>query len=303
MPVRTALLGIVPPMLIACAVLVAGWRPWRSTLGKAASSAHWASAGALALAYVGADTLVANRWPGFPPSEPHRWLPYIAVVAAAAVALFPARVVRSIGGPGRWPMYALGAVAFAVLLWPGLLSAETRIASVLWLAFSTICAAGIQYAIASAGRSNDPGGASLPPAPPSRAAGIRVPLTLLIAATGASLAFLQAHSAFLAQMAGAIAAAMGVFLLLAIWRPGLDLARGVSPVYALLIVGLVLCVRTTIGSAVFVMLGAAAPGLGGAGPAARLRPWQATLACAGAAAAMGVLAIWQSDGGFDFSLE
>lgn len=296
MPVRTALLGVLPPLIIAAVFLLIGWRPWRKTRG---TPAHWASAFALALAYAATDSLVAARWPGFPPTESHRWLPYLALIAAAVSAISPSILIPS-RGSARWPIYLLCALCFALLLRHDLATPATRLGALLRLFLYTIAATIIQPGIAGASAPGTP----FPPQPhASRAASIRIPLTLLIAATGAAVAFVQAHSAFFAQMAGAIAAVMGVFLLLALWKPALDISRGMSAVFAILLVGLVLCLHTTSLSALCVLAAAASPALATTPIAGRLRPWQTTLLCAAAAAGCTLVAVWQSPGGFDFSPE
>jgi hypothetical protein len=76
-----------------------------------------------------------------------------------------------------------------------------------------------------------------------------------------------------------------------------------SSVYALLITGLVLCIHTTLASALGVLAAAATPALATTPLARRLRPWQTTFLCAVCAAALSVFAVWKSDGAFDFSPE
>ena len=100
MPIRTALLGILPPIVIAAIVLLLGWRPW------SAKPARWcgvASALALALAYAITDTLVGGGWPGMPPLDTHRWLPFLALAAALPVFLAPV----SASGGRNWARFVL----------------------------------------------------------------------------------------------------------------------------------------------------------------------------------------------------
>src|SRR2546423_7580151 len=134
MPVQTILLSVVPPVGIALVLLLAGWRPWC----KAAPSAPWgtaASALALGLAFAVTESLVWRSWPGFPPHESHRWLPYAGLAAAlGAVALRGKE-------DGRFGVSSVIAFAsFAALRWGELTSKSSAVYGALWVVLATVIA-------------------------------------------------------------------------------------------------------------------------------------------------------------------
>jgi hypothetical protein len=278
MPIQTALLGVVPPVLISLTVLLAVWRPWSGS----PPSLRWASVGsafALALAYAVTESLVARHWPGFPPADRHRWLPYLGLAAAVGVAL---------DGPmgRRWSAsWVVVTGAFALLRWGQLSSKDSFIAGALWVLLSAGVAGGLIGDANRVGR-----------------CGPRFALTWLVAATGAAAVFVQSSEAFFAQMAGVLAAVMGVFAVLAFWRPRLELMPGVAPVFAALHVGLVLCIFTTVESKVLLLLAGLSPAFAGTPLAARLPPWVTTVLCVLIAGALGAAAVWQSPNGFNFGM-
>jgi len=71
-----------------------------------------------------------------------------------------------------------------------------------------------------------------------RSTGAAWPLALGVVAVGSSVVLLYAGSLKLAQLAGALAACLGVATLIGWWRPLLSLARGAVPVVAVLLSGL-----------------------------------------------------------------
>jgi hypothetical protein len=276
MPIKTALLGVVPPVLIALVVLLMAWRPWSAK----APSVRWGGAGsalALALAYAVTDTLVARHWPGFPPSERHRWLPYFGLAAAIG-----AIIAQSTTWCVAW---GVTIAAFVFLRWGQISSRDMFLTGALWAALGSGISASVIGDAWRAGR-----------------CGARFALTWMVAAIGASVAFVQASETFFAQMAGVLAAVMGVFAVIALWRPKLELVPGVAPVFACLYLGLALCIGTTMESKGLVMLAALSPAFAGTPLAAKLPRWLATVLCMLIAAALSVAAIWQSPNGFNFSM-
>jgi hypothetical protein len=275
MPIKTALLGIVPPVVIALVVLLAAWRPW----SKRAVPARWGATGsalALALAYAITETLVAGHWPGFPASERHRWLPYVGLAAAAGS--IASQFVS-------WGLAWLVTVAaFVFLRWSQISSKDLFLSGALWAVLASGISGGMIGDTSRIGR-----------------CGPRFALTWMVAAIGASVAFVQASEAFFAQMAGVLAAVMGVFAVVAFWRPKLELMPGVAPVFAALYLGLALVIGTTVESKGLVMLAGLSPAFAGTPIAARLPPWLTTVLCMLIAAALGVAAVWQSPNGFNFS--
>ena len=280
MPIRTALLGILPPIVIAAIVLLLGWRPW------SAKPARWcgvASALALALAYAITDTLVGGGWPGMPPLDTHRWLPFLALAAALPVFLAPV----SASGGRNWARFVLLNATAAIGLFL-VLPAHHGDESLFHIALATLVVT-VMVALTRMNLSVLGAGG-----------GVRVPLMLMISAIGTSLVSLQSHFAFMAQMAGSIAAVYGVFVVLAWWRSSLELARGLAPVHALLFAGVILSIHTT-GAAHMLMV------------AMFITPWNAlslairrlpsgllTVLCVALVSILAVFAIAYSTEGFDF---
>jgi hypothetical protein len=271
--IKTALLGIVPPVVIALIALMAAWRPWSKTPPSPRRGVI-GSALAVALAYAITETLVIGGWPGFPPSERHRWLPYVGLAVAGVVI-----AARTWG-----VAWAATVAAFVLLRWSQISSKDLFLTGALWV----VLAAGI-------------GGGMIGDANRIGRCGPRFALTWMVAAIGASVAFLQASEALFAQLAGVLAAVMGVLAVIAFWRPKLELMPGVAPVFAVLYLGLTLVIVTTSESKALVMLAGLSPAFAGTAPAAKLPPWLTTVLCMLIAAALSVVAVWQSPQGFNFN--
>jgi hypothetical protein len=279
MPVQTILLSVLPPVGIALVVLLAGWRPW----SKSAPPAVWgtaASALALGLGFAITDSLVWRGWPGFPPHESHRWLPYAGLAAAIGAIALKGK------GEGRFGVSSVIALAsFAALRWSELSSKGSVVYGAVWVVLATMVAGSMR---------TDGGMAAK--------CGVRAPLSWLVAAVGMSLVGSK-DALSSALLSGSIAAVLGVFVVLALWRPRWEFVPGLAPVVGVLYVGMLLTISTTIESKVLLLLAGLAPGLAGVPAVAKLKPWMTTALCVLLAVALSVAAIWQSPGGFDFSME
>ncbi len=144
----------------------------------------------------------------------HRWLVPVAAVAGLADALF------------RWPtpLRLLGAAALAAVCGRALVGDWVDHA---W-AWRGVTAAVIAVVAVSVNAAAE------------RRPGAAMPLSLCVAALGASVVLIGSGSAKLAQLAGALAACLGVAVALAWWRPTVSLSRGAVAVVAVLLPGLVL---------------------------------------------------------------
>ncbi len=94
--IQQALLGIVPPALIALVLLIAAWRPW----SKTPPPARWGAAGsalALAVAYFVTERLLVGNFSSLPPIERYRWLPYIGFAAAVGAIAWPGKGSDAVG--------------------------------------------------------------------------------------------------------------------------------------------------------------------------------------------------------------
>src|SRR4051812_13870775 len=197
MPVQTVVLSLLPPLGIALVILLAAWRPW----SKAPPPAMWGTAGsalALALGFAVTESLVLHSWPGFPAREAHRWLPYAGLAAAIGAIVLKG---REDGRFGAGSVIAL--VSFAALRWGELSSKSSMVYGALWVVMATMIAGSMRVDAATAGKS-----------------GVRVPLSWWAASVGLSL--VGFHESFQsAFLSGSLAVVMGVFVVVALWRPKL----------------------------------------------------------------------------------
>jgi hypothetical protein len=279
MPIQTALRGLVPPVVIALIVLIAAWRPWRKDppslrVGVAGSAL------ALALAYAVTDTLVAGKGPGFPPTDLHRWLPWLGALASLVVIALPPPAGE------RFRVYdAVSIAAFTLMRWDQVSSKGSVLYGVLWVGMCTLIAGAVR-------------------ADATRVApkGPLVPLVWLVACIGASITYLQSTFAFLSQMAGALAAVMGVLTVLSLWRPNLPLVPGLAPVFAILFIAMTQAGSSyvTVESKVLLMLAAVCPSLAGTPLLSRAPRWVATAASMTLAAGLCIGAVWMSPNSFSF---
>ena len=208
------LVGVVLPVIVCAAVLIGAWRPWRPD--APIGGRQWAGAVALGLAFVPAF-LAVERWPGVPPPVTWHWLAWLVPVAAIA-GIADALV--------RWPtpLRLLGAVTLAAVCGRALVG-EWVVHAWPWRAVTAAVIAAVAVSVNTAAE---------------RRPGALVPLSLCVAALGASVVLIGSGSAKLAQLAGALSACLGVAVVLAWWRPTVSLSRGGVAVVAVLLPGLVL---------------------------------------------------------------
>ncbi len=208
------LVGLVLPVVVCAALLIAAWRPWRPD--TPIDGRQWAGAVALGLAFVPAF-LAVEHWPGVPPHVTWHWIAWLVPVAAVA-GLADALI--------RWPtpLRLLGAAALAAVCGRALVGDWVDHAWP-WRAVTAAVIAVVAVLVNAAAE---------------RRPGATVPLSLCVAAAGASVVLIGSGSAKLAQLAGALAACLGVAVALAWWRPTVSLSRGGTAVVAVLLPGLVL---------------------------------------------------------------
>lgn len=253
---KLVLLGLVLPVVVCAAALIGAWRPWRP--GAPIAGGLWAGAVALGAGFVPAF-LAADPWPDLPPHVTWHWIAWLAVVAAA---------VGAADGLHRWPLRVRLSAGLALAAGCGwLLVGDWVTHAWAWRGATAVVIAVLLATLnASAGRHQ----------------GASVPLSMCLAALGASIVLVLSGNAKLAQLVGALAACLGAAVVLAWWRPEVSLARGGVQVVAVLLPGLVLSGYflswSEIAPWVFV-LAAIAPALlwvSGSIPLDRLPPWQAT---------------------------
>ncbi len=188
----TILLAILLPMLFSgmgtLAALWAEQKKFRTPgalfqglgLVAALSAAQWAVSG----------------WPPFPPIDVTLAFPYLGLLAVVAGA------AQASGSRFVWPVSSVvGALGLWFLMGPKLRNSWTLGGGTIRICLALASLMLIWYLLSRAAESASNRGPALP-------------LLLLIVSTVASLALVLSHSAFLAQLAGAIAA--GMFVLAAV---------------------------------------------------------------------------------------
>ncbi|MBI1923763.1 hypothetical protein HYR99_05885 [Candidatus Poribacteria bacterium] len=280
------LFGVILPVLVSGVILLLAWRleniaiivrsrplvsgvillllqrPWR----RDAQNTGGAWAGGLAL---GAGYIVGHAgvigWPPFPPVEATQWLVYLAI-AASAVGLLEARWGRS-----TWVRWGVRLLLLGMTLWlllrPMLKHNWGPGEAVAWLA-------GLGIALLLFWGGLD--------ALVKRLSGVSLPLTLLIVAAGGSVVLGLSGSLLLGQLEGALAAALGVSLVVAWWRPAMSLARSALPVVTVLLAGLWMAgyfyAQVPAASALLLAVAPMAAWVGQIPSMRRAAPWQVNLA-------------------------
>lgn len=254
--------GVGVPIGIAVVMLAAFVRPWRRTSRTARS---WVAGAAVSAAFAGAYAALFG-WPSPPPPESWQWLPYlllpVAILGAAIDAL-------AIPGLFKWLLVIIICLVATWMLIPEFVT-ERRIVWIIAIALSVLA---IWLAIVAASRRIHPA---------------FVTGAIMVMMTGASI-FLVRHSgnAKLGQLAGALAAPLGVCLVVAIWRKqaigAVTLAAPVSVAH----VGLIACgyfnsfSETPFAAYLLITLSPVALLIVRIGAIAKLKPWQrATLIAA-----------------------
>lgn len=248
-PIELGLAGILLPAVIAGLSLALGWRAWRR---DSEPSGHAAGAPALALAYLAAHLAVAG-----PPASP---LPGSERTPAGLdwlfwlVALFGLLLTleRPLTRRGPWWSLALRLVAAALLVGGVLRMTFQREWSgwteVAWLSGLALLLA-VPWTVLEREAREHRGARS----------------ALVLWATAASLAIVAvlSGSAKLAQLSGAVAAALGAAVVLAWWRPRVSLAGGGVSLAVLTLFGVGLCAHfysyTTAADALLVAAGPVMP--------------------------------------------
>lgn len=221
MPIQDSILrGVLAPALIAALLLCAGWKPWRS----ASPDGRWSGSPALGLAFFAAFALLVG-----PPPLPsatrqvaaQEWLAWVALAGGFALSL-----------EARWgrlallvrPLFAL-AVALAVV--PQRVRRELDPSALEAWQLALLLALPLSWT------SNQ--------LLARRAHGVGFPAALIVAGTALALTVGLSGSAFLAQLAGALTAAVGAFAVLSLLRPAASLAGPGVGAWSGLHVGIAFC--------------------------------------------------------------
>jgi len=275
LPIEHIILGIVAPVLISAAVLMAAWRPWRE---RERARGGWGPPVAVGLGVLAAFIGLFGL-PPLPPVESWQWLFYLTLAAALlgvadALVAAPLAVRRGL----MWIPLAIAPWLLVRLLLPlewspgatyGFIAALAVANIIIWTAIDVLAL---------------------------RAGRFTLLLVLTILVSAASKVVLDSANAKLAQLAGALAATLGPAMVLALWRD-----RGINPpaggtrtaatalsgratlTITLPFTGVLMSAYVNnygdVPAASFVLLAAApvAMALAEFAPLHRLRPWQALL--------------------------
>lgn len=206
------LLGVGLPALLAVVFLVPQARGWRSQ-GGAPRRLPWAAAPALGLGYLAGHWGILG-WPSFPPPAAEDW---IVVLVTAAVGLGVLEALwTSAPWVARWLLRGLLVAAVVGLVQrPMVQWTWTTGQSVAW-------GLGVGVALAVMWSSIE--------ALAGRRPGASLPLVLVTVTAGSAVVLGLSGSARFAQQAGALAAGLGVVVVVSWWRPTLSWARVLPPV-------------------------------------------------------------------------
>ncbi len=204
--------GIGVPALLCAAILLAVLRPWQAAAG---GTARWAAANAIAAGFAVSFLIVRDWQVSVPPKYPWEWLAYVAVLAAIALGYGVSVGGRSKSAWTGW-VFASGLCAYLIV--------GTRVDQ-FWA--WRIVTAGMMVASMSA----------LDRLQEQSRSGV-FPFSIGLAAVAACVVLLEARNDTLAQMAGALAACLGVVAVLAWWRPTIALGGGGVLVVGMLLPGL-----------------------------------------------------------------
>ncbi len=202
-PLDILLPAVVWPALAGGVLLVAAWRPWRREHARAGGT--WGGAVGLGASLLLSHGLMKGGWPGTVPPDQWQWLLHLVPVAMA-VGIFDAS--RRWPEALRWTVHlSLGALTGWLLVGPWLEG--------FWL---WRIALGLNVVVLIRGLDE----------PLRRDGGPSLPLCLCVAAGGGSLLLVMSFNGRLALLGAALAACLGVAVVLAWWRPAVSLGGGIT---------------------------------------------------------------------------
>jgi len=215
--------GILLPVGVGVVALLLGWRPWDRTASRGRFSAL-----ASALALVGAYLLAHVAYFDLPPLPPVEAWHQLGLLVLVSLVLVP---LEGIGGGVRTARWTLKSVVVAAFLWIGLSPKREHrwegFEEVLWLGGTFLVWMLALGALSDLAR--------------RRARGLSLPLSLLLTFSAAAAALGFSGSLVFARLAGALAAVLGVFCAVALWRPDLPLLERAHVPAGIALVGLATC--------------------------------------------------------------
>ncbi len=211
--------GVLPPVAVATPALLYVWRPWRR---EACAGSDWAGIVAIGAAPIAAAIALEGQLP-WPPVTGGQWLS-LSLLAAVVFAIAAERFRL---GSIAWHAGAvLLLLVVPALVLRRLIENSWQGSEIIWqLGVAGALIATLTYSL---------------PALWSRRPGSTMPIALTLVASAAGFVLLGASSAKLGQLAGALAAGLGVCAACAIGNRSFCLGRGAALVFALAFVGLLL---------------------------------------------------------------
>ena len=210
---REILYTAAVPAVLALAVLLASWRPWRRG-DSAATRGHWGGGLGTGLAFLAAFALLDGAVPAWPPAEARHWLFYFA--AALTVLALVDSVVRA-RRPGL--AWLRGEVALALSAAAVFLMFRSMMQGESWTAYE----AGRRVLVMTVVLHVAWASAELLVARLPRPAG---PLVLSAFAGAAAMVVMMSGSVVYGRLAGVLAIAVLVASAVAPAAPGFSFARG-----------------------------------------------------------------------------
>ncbi len=283
-PKQALLYGVLPPAVITLVFILASWQPWKRS---GTPNGAWGSALGTGIGFALADILIRG-WHGLLPPGGGSLHPHVALITALIIAGLTYK--KAIGA--RLPVSILLTAGTSCLFFRAALTADWRAT---WPYAAVATAVGLIQWTSIHTAAHKPQGA-------------RIPLMLWAAAVGNSLILLQSHNSALAQLSGALAASMGVFVLVGWLRPQIPAVSGAIPVYLQVMLGLLVVGRgftdpwaKTDWSLAVAAAAVASPVLTLAPPIRKLKPWLGTVVSVLLTFAICAAGLYLTQDGFDFS--
>ncbi len=204
--------GIGLPAVCCAALLLVVLRPWQ---GAAGGAAGWAPANALAAGFVVSYLIVRDWEIEVPPKLPWEWMAYLVVLAAIVIGYGVSVGGRSKSAWTGW-IFASGLCAYLIV--------GTRVDQ-FW-AWRIVTAAMMVASMSALDRLQAQSNRSV------------FPFSMGLAAVAAGLVLMEARMYLLAQLAGALAACLGVITVMRWFHPSVTLGSGGVLVVGLLLPGL-----------------------------------------------------------------
>jgi hypothetical protein len=270
---REILYTAAVPAVLALAVLLAAWRPWRRG-NRLATRGHWGGALGTGLAFLAAFALLDGAVPPWPPAEARHWLFYFA--AALTVLALVDSVLRAVLRARRPALAWLRAeVALTVCAAAVFFMFRPMMLGESWTASESACHVLVMTVVLHATWAS----AELLVLRLPRQAG---PLVLSTFAGAAAMVVMMSGSVVYGRLAGVLAIAVLVATAVAPAAPGFSFARGgvsviVPTVVAILFLGHhYVDPGVTVANVGLLLAGLLLPWLVALPPLRKRRPWLRT---------------------------